>query len=79
MKSELNINGGNKEITYPVLAKHMSVGMVVMFTAPTNGVVVKKGVQYEIGHYSESWIDLESDHDCWMILPKGSTITLEQE
>lgn len=39
MKSELNINGGNKEITYPVLVKHVRLRVVVMFVAPTKGVV----------------------------------------
>lgn len=46
----------NKEISYPCLMKSIESNLVVLFEAPSRGVVVSPGKGWLIGQYKDCWV-----------------------
>lgn len=46
-----------KEITFPILMKHKTSDLVVLFTGKRTGFVLNENSTYEVGYYSDTWDD----------------------
>lgn len=55
MKSELINKVEKQSVTYPVLLQLNDDGVVVLFTANKNGIVVKEGSGHQLGEYRTDW------------------------
>ena len=80
MKVTLNDNQSQqeKEIKYPILAKNINNAMIAYFVSEHAAVILDKAEAqfFETGDYEDA---LGWDGDEWQILPKGVTITLEND
>lgn len=81
MKVTLNDNQSQqeKEIKYPLLAKNTSSGMIAYFMSEHVAVILDKGEshRFNTGAYEANLMGVKCDE--WEILPKGVTITLEND
>lgn len=81
MKVTLNDNQSQqeKEIKYPLLAKNINNAMIAYFTSEHVALILDKGEsqRFESGVYYDTLYGITGND--WEILPKGVTITLEND
>ncbi len=69
-----------KSPTFPLLARHMGTGAIVLFTASHTGMVICEGSgrfnQWKLGTYRSDWSNVFCGD--WQILLKGSQILITQ-
>ena len=68
----------SKEIKFPVLAESNRNGFVVMFLGYRKGIVVKGNPENPVGHYSESYFNVD-DKTRWRILSPEESIVLSND
>ena len=66
------------ELSFPLLARAITSGMIVLFTGPSTGCIVSSNIISDVGTHSNSWT-LMGTPNAWEILPKGSTVVLTQD
>lgn len=78
MQTKLNVpSKPSGDINFPVLAKAIDLGHVVLFTSTHEGFVLHKGdSDYHVGTSCKWWT--VADYDVWEILPQGSSVELVQ-
>lgn len=81
MRVTLNDNQSQqeKEIKYPILAKNNGNNMIAYFMSEHVAVILDKGESqcFETGVYESDLLGVKCAD--WEMLPKGVTITLENE
>lgn len=81
MKVTLNDNQSQqeKELKYPLLAKNNGNNMIAYFISENAAVILDKAAShyFKEGEYEDALTSINGGD--WEILPKGVTITLENE
>lgn len=81
MKVTLNDNQSQQEkgLKYPLLAKNKENGVIAYFTSECAALILDKGESqcFETGVYESELLGIKCAN--WEILPKGVTITLEND
>ena len=67
-----------KEVSFPVLAKNISTGDIVLFRSPTEGTVLLGGKNVVVGVYLATWSKFHDGLE-WKILPPGTEIILSNK
>ena len=76
MKSKVvEIEYCKKERKFPIIAKSVVSGTIVLFSSETIGVVLWQGSAQRVGYVSQQWASV-FDSDSWQIL-NSVTITFE--
>lgn len=66
-----------KDLEFPVLAKSKEGGNIVLFTTPTEGMVLVQGESpWPLGTYCTDWAYF-TNPDVWTLLDKPIDITFE--
>lgn len=65
-------------LRFPLLARSIQNGQVVLFTDPEKGVVVHNSPIHRLGEYLATWTPVTYG-STWEILPVGSNITITQK
>lgn len=77
VKSQTVITAGST-MSFPLLAKWRTSGLVVLFTSRKEGTAVAGSALSLLGDFSDSWESC-TNTEKWEILPKGSQVILTQE
>lgn len=56
--TELYLEDNPADTTYPYLGKSTTSSLVVLFTGPQTGVVVKEDDELDVGHICDDWNEI---------------------
>lgn len=78
MKCSLNESIEPDETLFPVLARSANGNTIVLFDSGCSGMILSSDGAYQTGEYCYELISVHHE-DYWVILPKGVTVTLEND
>lgn len=79
ISATINETVSHRPISYPLLARHIETGFIVLFTDGSTGTVVAVGnSDRKLGSHA-SYFTLKSSPNSWEVLPPSTELILKNE